>query len=92
MIFLGAATEPTESIRRKTYQCIEYGPNATWVPFPKTKLLYMASKTNNIDMAREVIEDANINAYGTCKLWTPLHIAAFEGSLGIKKIHTKTKS
>ena len=79
---LGPAPDPTESMRRKTYQCIEYGPNATWIPFPKTKLMYMAAKTNNLDMAREVVGDANINAHGTCKLWTPLHVAAFEGSLG----------
>lgn len=69
--------------------CIEIGPNASWIPFPRTKQLYLAAKTNNIELAKEVADLANLNAHGTCKLWTPLHVASFYGSLG-KDLLTKT--
>ena len=63
-------------------ECIEYGPNASWMPFPKTKQLYLAAKKNNVTLAKESGKDANINAFGTCNNWTPLHVASFHGSLG----------
>ena len=42
---------------------------------------------NNIDALKDVSEDgtANLNAYGTCKLWTPLHVASFYGSAKVTK-------
>lgn len=69
-------------MRKKTNDGLEFGPNASWMPFPKTKLLYTAAKTDNLEMTREACSEGNINAYGTCKHWSPLHVAAFYGSKG----------
>ena len=81
-IFPGLEQDLTEQIRRKALSGIEYGPNATWSSFPKTKLLFQAATNNDIDRAKEVIDESNIDAYGTCKVWTPLHVTAFYGSHG----------
>ena len=42
----------------------------------------MAAKSDNIDIVTDVSSDktVNLNAYGTCNLWTPLHVACFYGS------------
>jgi len=43
-------------------------------------------KSDNIGILQEVHEKSiNLNAYGTCKLWTPLHVACFYGSLKVVK-------
>ena len=80
-------TEQTEVLRRKMCDGLEFGPNATWTNFPKTKMVFMSAKKDNIDALKDVSEDgtANLNAYGTCKLWTPLHVACFYGSAKVAK-------
>ena len=79
--------EQTELLRRKMYDGLEFGPNATWRNFPKTKMVFMSAKKDNVDALRDVTEDgtANLNAYGTCRLWTPLHVACFYGSAKVTK-------
>jgi len=79
--------EQTEVLRRKMCDGLEFGPNATWTNFPKTKMVFMSAKKDNIDALKDVSEDgtANLNAYGTCKLWTPLHVASFYGSAKVTK-------
>jgi len=74
------ASETKEKMRKKTVDSLEFGPNASWIPFPRTKLIYTAAKTNNLEMAKEAIVQGNIDAYGTCTHWTPLHVACFYGS------------
>ena len=82
LFFSGPSSEETEKMRQRMMDCIEYGPNASWIPFPKSKQLYLAAKNNNLDLAKEAGRDGNINAYGTCNHWTPLHVACYHGSLG----------
>ena len=72
-LILDKASETKEKMRKKTVDSLEFGPNASWIPFPRTKLIYTAAKTNNLEMAKEAIVQGNIDAYGTCKHWTPLH-------------------
>ena len=31
---------------------LEFGPNATWTNYPKTKLVFMAARTDNLAMAQ----------------------------------------
>ena len=81
-LILDKASETKEKMRKKTVDSLEFGPNASWIPFPRTKLIYTAAKTNNLEMAKEAIVQGNIDAYGTCKHWTPLHVACFYGSKG----------
>lgn len=83
---IGEASDQTECIRRKMQNGHEFGPNATWKNYPKTKQVFMAAKTDNIAMLQEVHDKSiNLNAYGTCKLWTPLHVACFYGSQKVVK-------
>ena len=80
-------SEQTEVLRLKMFAGLEFGPNATWTNFPKTKQIFMAAKSDNIDMVRDVTEDktVNLNAYGPCHYWTPLHVACFYGSIKVAK-------
>jgi len=83
---VGEASDQTESIRRKMQDGHEFGPNATWTNYPKTKQVFMAAKSDNIAILQEVHDKSiNLNAYGTCKLWTPLHVACFYGSQKVVK-------
>jgi len=86
-------TEQTEVLRRKMYNGLEFGPNATWRNFPKTKQVFMAAKSDNIDILTDVSSDksVNLNAYGTCNLWTPLHVACFFGSQKAVKFLLRSK-
>ena len=80
--------EQTEVMRRRMFDGIEFGPNATWTNFPKTKQVFMAAKSDGVDMIKDVTEDddtVNLNAYGTCHYWTPLHVACFYGSQKVAK-------
>lgn len=80
--------EQTEVMRRRMFDGIEFGPNATWTNFPKTKQVFMAAKSDGVDMIKDVTEDddtVNLNAYGTCHFWTPLHVACFYGSQKVAK-------
>ena len=80
--------EQTEVMRRRMFDGIEFGPNATWTNFPKTKQVFMAAKCDGVDMIKDVTEDddtVNLNAYGTCHYWTPLHVACFYGSQKVAK-------
>jgi len=80
------ASHPTESMRRKMQDGNEFGPNATWTNYPKTKQVFIAAKSDNIAMMKEVHDKSvNLDAYGTCKLWTPLHVACFYGSQKVTK-------
>jgi len=83
---IGDASDQHESIRRKMQDGHEFGPNTTWTNYPKTKQVFMAAKSDNVAMLQEVHDKSiNLNAYGTCKLWTPLHVACFYGSLKVAK-------
>jgi len=83
---IGEASDHNESIRRKMQDGHEFGPNTTWTNYPKTKQVFMAAKSDNIAMLQEVHDKSiNLNAYGTCKLWTPLHVACFYGSQKVTK-------
>jgi len=83
---IGEISDQNESIRRKMQDGHEFGPNTTWTNYPKTKQVFMAAKSDNVAMLQEVHDKSiNLNAYGTCKLWTPLHVACFYGSLKVAK-------
>ena len=87
---IAGEAEQTETLRRKMCAGLEFGPNTTWRNFPRTKQVFMAAKSDNIDMVREVADQdsgdpVNLNAYGTCHFWTPLHVAAFYGSAKVTK-------
>ena len=80
--------EQTEVLRRKMFDGLEFGPNATWRNLPKTKQVFSAAKKDNVDMIKDVSEEentVNLNAYGTCHYWTPLHVACFYGSQKVAK-------
>ena len=74
-------SEQTEVLRRKMFDGLEFGPNTTWTNFPKTKQIFMSAKRDDLANIKQVLDDSvNLNAFGTCKLWTPLHVACFYGS------------
>ena len=78
--------EQTETLRRKMFDGLEFGPNASWWNFPKTKQIFMSAKRDEIDKLKDVVDSSvNLNAYGTCKYWTPLHVACFYGSQKVAK-------
>ena len=92
-VMIAPETEQTEVLRRKMFDGLEFGPNASWVNFPKTKQVFMAAKRDNIDALKDVSEDTtvNLNAYGTCHYWTPLHVACFYGSQKVVKFLLQKK-
>eukprot|EP00092_Neocalanus_flemingeri_P105693 GFUD01135498.1.p1 GENE.GFUD01135498.1~~GFUD01135498.1.p1 ORF type:complete len:616 (+),score=152.19 GFUD01135498.1:39-1850(+) len=89
---IGDNSDQTESMRKKMQDGHEFGPNATWKNYPKTKQVFMAAKSDNLAILQEVYDTTiNLNAYGTCKLWTPLHVACFYGSQKVVKFFLSKK-
>ena len=65
---------------------LEFGPNATWRNFPKTKQVFMSARRDDLGNLKDVVDQSvNLNAYGSCKYWTPLHVACFYGSQRVAK-------
>ena len=85
---VGPDHEETERMRRKIQEGLEFGPNATWTDYPKTKLLYMAASSDNLGLAEEVLENkrVNVNSWGSAENWTPLHVACHRGSQRVAKL------
>ena len=85
---VGPEHEATERMRKKIQEGLQFGPNATWTDYPKTKLLFMAASSDNLGLAEEVLENkrVNVNSFGSCENWTPLHVACHHGSLRVAKI------
>ena len=79
-------SEQSETLRRKMFDGLEFGPNATWWNFPKTKQIFMSAKRDDLQNIKDVVDQSvNLNAYGTGKYWTPLHVACFYGSQKVAK-------
>ena len=51
--------------------------------FQQAKQVFMACKSDKLELVKEVAArpgGVNLSAWGTCQLWTPLHVAAHHGS------------
>lgn len=85
---VGPENEETERIRKKIQDGLQFGPNATWTDYPKTKLLFMAASNDNFGLAEEVLEKKGVcvNSWGSCQNWTPLHVACHHGSLRVARL------
>ena len=71
------------------FNALEFGPNATWWNFPKTKQIFMSAKRDDLQNLKDVVDQSvNLNAYGTSRYWTPLHVACFYGSKKVAKYLT----
>ena len=75
-------------MRRKIQEGLEFGPNATWTDYPKTKLLFMAASSDNLGLAEEVLENkrVDVNSWGSSENRTPLHVACHRGSQRVAKL------
>ena len=84
---VGPENEETERMRKKIQDGLQFGPNATWIDYPKTKLLFMAASSDNLGLAEEVLEKKGVcvNSWGSCQNWTPLHVACHHGSLRVAR-------
>ena len=85
---VGPENEETERMRRKIQDGLQFGPNATWRDYPKTKLLFMAASNDNLGLAEEVLENKGVcvNSWGSCQNWTPLHVACHHGSQRVARL------
>ena len=85
---VGPDHEETERMRKKIQEGLQFGPNATWTDYPKTKLLFMAASSDNLGLAEEVLEKkgVSVNSWGSCQNWTPLHVACHHGSLRVARL------
>ena len=71
---------------------LEFGPNTSWTNFPKTKQIFMSAKKDDLANIKQVLDPSvNLNAFGTCKLWTPLHVACFYGSQKVARFLLEKK-
>ena len=78
--------QQTEILRKKMFDGLEFGPNTTWRNFPKTKQIFMSAKRDDLENLKQIIDESvNLNAYGSAKYWTPLHVACFYGSHKVAK-------